>query len=404
RLFGSAGTAIVFWGMGISQHTTGTDNSRCLISLMLMTGNVGKPGTGLHPLRGQNNVQGASDAGLIPIVYPDYQAVGDAEVRAKFEAAWNAELDSEPGLTVVEIMGGALRGEIKGMYMMGENPFLSDPNTNKVRKGLANLEFLVVQDIFLTETAEFADVILPATSFYEKEGTYTNTDRRVQVGRKALDPPGEAREDWRITCDLATAFGYPMAYDSPAEVFAEFTALAPSYGGLTYENLGLTGKLWPCPDPETGDGIQVLMGDTFPTPNGLGKFVPCEFEPAKELPDEEYPFVLNTGRLLEHWHTGTMTRRSRALHEIAPVPEVEMHASDLAMLELSDGDRVTVTSRRGEITLTARESVRMTAGSVFIPFHFREAAANVLTIDELDPHGKIPEFKFCAVKVAPAEV
>ncbi|MCL7957041.1 MAG: formate dehydrogenase subunit alpha [marine benthic group bacterium] len=404
RLFGSAGTAIVFWGMGISQHTTGTDNSRCLISLMLMTGNVGKPGTGLHPLRGQNNVQGASDAGLIPIVYPDYQAVGDAEVRAKFEAAWNAELDPEPGLTVVEIMGGALRGEIKGMYMMGENPFLSDPNTNKVRKGLANLEFLVVQDIFLTETAEFADVILPATSFYEKEGTYTNTDRRVQVGRKALDPPGEAREDWRITCDLATAFGYPMAYDSPAEVFAEFTALAPSYGGLTYENLGLTGKLWPCPDPETGDGIQVLMGDTFPTPNGLGKFVPCEFEPAKELPDEEYPFVLNTGRLLEHWHTGTMTRRSRALHEIAPVPEVEMHASDLAMLELSDGDRVTVTSRRGEITLTARESVRMTAGSVFIPFHFREAAANVLTIDELDPHGKIPEFKFCAVKVAPAEV
>ncbi|MEJ2547299.1 MAG: molybdopterin-dependent oxidoreductase, partial [Gemmatimonadota bacterium] len=318
RLFGSAGTAIVFWGMGISQHTTGTDNSRCLISLMLMTGNVGRPGTGLHPLRGQNNVQGASDAGLIPIVYPDYQAVGDTEIRTKFEAAWNAELDPEPGLTVVEIIGGALKGEIKGMYMMGENPFLSDPNTNKVRKGLANLEFLVVQDIFLTETAEFADVILPATSFYEKEGTYTNTDRRVQVGRKALDAPGEAREDWRIICDLATAFGYPMAYESPEEVFAEFTALAPSYGGLTYENLGLTGKLWPCPDPETGDGIQVLMDDTFPTPNGLGKFVPCEFEPAKELPDEDYPFVLNTGRLLEHWHTGTMTRRSRALHEIAP--------------------------------------------------------------------------------------
>jgi len=403
RLFGSAGTAIVFWGMGISQHTTGTDNSRCLISLMLMTGNVGRTGTGLHPLRGQNNVQGASDAGLIPIVYPDYQSVTDPAIRAKFEAAWGAELDPHSGLTVVEIIGGALKGEIKGMYMMGENPFLSDPNTNKVRKGLANLEFLVVQDIFLTETAEFADVILPATSFYEKDGTYTNTDRRVQVGRRALDAPGEAREDWRIICDLAAAFGYPMSYESPAEVFAEFTSLAPSYEGLTYENLGLTGKLWPCPDPETGDGIQVLMGESFPTPNGLGRFVACEFEPAKELPDAEYPFVLNTGRLLEHWHTGTMTRRSRALHEIAPHPEVELHARDLETLGLESGDRVTVSSRRGEITLTARSSDRMIPGTVFIPFHFREAAANVLTIDELDPHGKIPEFKFCAVKIAPAE-
>jgi formate dehydrogenase major subunit len=372
-----------------------------------MTGNVGKSGTGLHPLRGQNNVQGASDAGLIPITYPDYQKVGDPEVRAKFEAAWKVDLDPNPGLTVVEIMHGALKGEIKGMYMMGENPFLSDPNTNKVRKGLSSLEFLVVQDIFLTETAEFADVILPATSFYEKDGTYTNTDRRVQVGRKALEAPGEAREDWQIVCDMSTAFGYPMAYDSPAEVFAEFTSLAPSYGGLTYENLGLTGKLWPCPDPETGDGTQVLMADTFPTPNGLGKFVPCEFEPAKELPDEEldeeFPFVLNTGRLLEHWHTGTMTRRSKALHAIAPVPEVEVHPSDLKMLGLADEDRVTVSSRRGEITLTARRSDRILPGSVFIPFHFREAAANVLTIDELDPYGKIPEFKFCAVKIAPAE-
>jgi len=402
RLFGSAGTAIVFWGMGISQHTTGTDNARCLVSLMLMTGNVGKVGTGLHPLRGQNNVQGASDAGLIPIVYPDYQSVTDPDIRAKFEAAWGAELDPDSGLTVVEIIHGALRGEIKGMYMMGENPFLSDPNTNKVRKGLSNLEFLVVQDIFLTETAEFADVILPATSFYEKDGTYTNTDRRVQVGRKALEAPGEAREDWRVVCDVATAFGYPMAYDSPADVFAEFTSLAPSYGGLTYENLGLTGKLWPCPDPDSGDGIQVLMGDTFPPPSGLGKFVPCEFEPAKELPDMEFPFVLNTGRLLEHWHTGTMTRRSRALHAIAPIPEVEVHSTDLEMLGLGDGDRVTVSSRRGEITLTARRSDRMIPGTVFLPFHFREAAANVLTIDELDPYGKIPEFKFCAVKLEAA--
>ncbi|MDT8436806.1 MAG: formate dehydrogenase subunit alpha [Gemmatimonadota bacterium] len=402
RLFGSAGAAIVFWGMGISQHTTGTDNARCLISLMLMTGNVGRPGTGLHPLRGQNNVQGASDAGLIPMVYPDYQSVADPEIRAKFEAAWGTELDATPGLTVVEIMRGALAGEIRGMYMMGENPFLSDPNTNKVRKALAALEFLVVQDIFLTETAEFADVILPATSFFEKDGTYTNTDRRVQVGRKVLDPPGEAREDWRIVCDVAATCGYPMSYGSASEVFDEFTSLAPSYAGLTYENLGLTGKLWPCPDPEAGDGIQVLFGDGFPTPNGRGKFVPRPFEPAKELPDAEYPFVLNTGRLLQHWHTGTMTRRARALHAIAPAPEVEMHPDDLSALGMADGDRATVASRRGEITLTARASRRMTPGTVFIPFHFREAAANVLTIDELDPHGKIPEFKFCAVRVRPA--
>jgi formate dehydrogenase major subunit len=403
RLFGSAGAAIVFWGMGISQHTTGTDNSRCLISLMLMTGNVGRPGTGLHPLRGQNNVQGASDAGLIPMVFPDYQSVADPEIRAKFERAWGVELEPEPGLTVVEIMREALAGRIRGMYMMGENPFLSDPNTNKVRKALAALDFLVVQDIFLTETAEFADVILPATSFFEKDGTYTNTDRRVQVGRKALDPPGEAREDWRIVCDVATACGYPMAYGSPSEIFDELTSLAPSYAGLTYENLGLTGKLWPCPDPEGGDGIQVLFGDRFPTPSGRGKFVPCEFEPAKELPDEEYPFVLNTGRLLEHWHTGTMTRRTRALHAIAPAPKVEVHPEDLAALGLAHGDHVTVASRRGEITLEAEASRRMTPGTVFIPFHFREAAANVLTIDELDPYGKIPEFKFCAVRLEAAD-
>lgn len=399
RLFGGASAAMVFWGMGISQHTHGTDNARCLISLMLMTGNVGRPGTGLHPLRGQNNVQGASDAGLIPIVYPDYQSVSDPDIRAKFEAAWGTELDPDAGLTVVEIVHAALTGKIKGMYMMGENPFLSDPNTNVVRKALASLEFLVVQDIFLTETAEFADVILPATTWMEKTGTVTNTDRRVQIGRQALNPPGEARADWEITCQLATAFGFPMPYESPDEVFAEFTSLAPSYQGLTYENLGRGGKLWPCPDPENADGIQVLMSDTFPTANGLGKFVPRPFLPARELPDDEYPFVLNTGRVLEHWHTGTMTRRSRALHAIRPRPKVDIHPDDLAMLGIPDGARVVVESRRGTITLTADASRRVTPGTVFIPFHYREAAANVLTIDALDPHGKIPEYKFCAVRI-----
>ncbi|MFQ5530411.1 MAG: molybdopterin oxidoreductase family protein, partial [Gemmatimonadota bacterium] len=272
-----------------------------------------------------------------------------------------------------------------------------------VHTALSNLEFLVVQDIFLTETAEFADVILPAASFFEKTGTYTNTDRRVQVGRQALDPPGEARADWQITCQLSTAFGFPMAYESPDEVFAEFTALAPSYGGLTYDNLGLTGKLWPCPDPESGDGIQVLMSESFPTANGLGKFVPRPFQPAKELPDDEYPFILNTGRVLEHWHTGTMTRRTRALHAIQPSPRIDIHPDDLARLGIEDGTRVVVESRRGAISLTADASRRVTPGTVFIPFHFREAAANVLTIDALDPHGKIPEFKFCAVRIGAGE-
>jgi formate dehydrogenase major subunit len=400
RAIGTARRMMVFWGMGISQHTHGTDNARCLIALCLLTGNVGRPGTGLHPLRGQNNVQGASDAGLIPMVYPDYQPVGSEAVRRKFEAAWGVPLDPKPGLTVVEIMRAALEGRVKGMYMLGENPFLSDPNVNKVRKALAALEFLAVQDIFLTETAEFADVILPATSFFEKAGTYTSTDRRVQVGRPVLRPPGEARLDWQIVCHLSTRLGYPMPYSSTEEVFAEFASLTESYRGLTYERLGTTGKLWPCPDPEQ-DGQDVLFADAFPTPTGRGKFVPCAFAPAKELPDDEYPLVLNTGRLLEHWHTGTMTRRAAALDALQPGPFVEAHPDDLARLGVADGATVTVRSRRGAIRLEARASEAVTRGSVFIPFHFREAAANVLTIDELDPHGKIPEFKFCAVRIEP---
>jgi formate dehydrogenase major subunit len=402
RIFGRADAAIIFWGMGISQHTTGTDNARCLISLALLTGNVGRPGTGLHPLRGQNNVQGASDAGLIPMVYPDYQSVASAEAQKKFERAWSVSLDPNPGLTVVEIIGGALDGRIKGMYMMGENPFLSDPNVNKVRKALANLEFLCVQDIFLTETAEFADVILPATSFFEKDGTYTNSDRRVQVGQKALAAPGEARLDWELVCEIATRMGYPMAYESAAEIFAEFTGLAPSYSGLDYENLRPSGKLWPCPDPQTGDGVQLLFGDGFPTANGRGKFVPVDYEPAAELPDEEYPFVLNTGRLLEHWHTGTMTRRSRALDAIEPEAICEMNPADLADLGVESGEMVTLSTRRGTITLKVRAAPGVSRGSVFVPFHFREASANILTNDALDPFGKIPEFKFCALKVEKA--
>lgn len=401
---GDIGGMLVFWGMGISQHTTGTDNARCLISLCLMTGNVGKPGSGLHPLRGQNNVQGASDAGLIPMVYPDYQPVSDPTIRQKFETAWERTLDENPGLTVVEIMKAALDGSIKGMYILGENPFISDPNSNKVRKALSALDFLVVQDIFLTETAEFADVILPASSYFEKSGTYTNTDRRVQVGRPVLESPGEAREDWRIICDISERLGYPMNYETPAEVFTEFTSLTSSYAGLTHENLGPTGKLWPCPDPETGDGVQILFGEGFPTKSGRGRFVPCPYLPADELTDEEYPFVLSTGRVLEHWHTGSMTRRSYALSSIEPDAFAAMHPSDVASLNLDSGDRIAVSSRRGTIRLAVRSDDSVDRGSVFIPFHFREAAANVLTTDALDPYGKIPEFKYCAVKVEKASL
>jgi formate dehydrogenase major subunit len=399
RLWGETHAGVIYWGMGISQHTTGTDNARCLIAMCAITGNVGKPGTGLHPLRGQNNVQGASDAGLIPMMFPDYQRVDNAKAQDKFRDAWGVTLDDKPGLTVTEIVGSALKGGVRGMYMMGENPFLSDPNVNKVRKALAALEFLVVQDIFLTETAEFADVILPATSFLEKEGTYTNTDRRVQIGRKVLDPPGQAREDWQIICEMGNRIGLPMEYAHPREVFDEMVALSPAYTNLDYDNLGPAGKLYPNADPEHSDGTVVLFGESFATEDGRAHLVPAEWMPAKELPDGEFPFVLNTGRLLEHWHTGSMTRRSFALDAIQPEAKVFIGFEDAKRLGVTDGDFVRVTSRRGSIELKASLTHRETPGSCFIPFHFREAAANLLTIDEIDPFGKIPEFKFCAVRI-----
>jgi formate dehydrogenase major subunit len=403
RIWGSARSGVIYWGMGISQHTTGTDNARCLIALCGITGNVGKPGAGLHPLRGQNNVQGASDMGLIPMFYPDYAKADDPGVKAKFEQAWGTtDLDPNKGLTVTEIIGSALKGGVRGMYMLGENPFLSDPNINKVRKALSALEFLVVQDIFLTETAEFADVILPASSYMEKDGTYTNTDRRVQLGRKVLDPPGQARVDWEVVQDIANRVGLDWHYTSPRDIFEEMVTVIPSYKNLTYDNLGLTGKLYPNPDPDRSDGTVVMFTDKFNTSDGLAHLVPAEWLPAKELPDADFPFVLNTGRMLEHWHTGSMTRRSYALDTIAPRALVFIHPADAAELGLADGEMARVSSRRGTIELEARVSHREARGNVFIPFHFREAAANLLTIDEIDPFGKIPEFKFCAVKVEPA--
>jgi formate dehydrogenase major subunit len=328
--------------------------------------------------------------------------VKDDANRKKFEAAWGVPLDPKPGLTVVEITKGAIEGTVRGMLMMGENPFLSDPNTNKVRKALASLEFLAVQDIFLTETAEFADVVLPASSFFEKEGTYTNTDRRVQIGRPALSPPGEARLDWRVLCELSNRLGYVMNYSSTSDVFAEFSSLTHSYGGLTYDRLGKNGKIWPCPDPDHSIGELVLFHDRFPTSTGRGKFVPAEFAEAADLPDADFPLVLNTGRLLEHWHTGTMTRRAQVLDALQPTAFAEMHPDELAARSIQDGEEITVRSRRGAIRLAVRSNDGVQRGAVFIPFHFREAAANVLTNDALDPFGKIPEFKFCAVRVEKA--
>ncbi len=402
--YGRAKAAITFWGMGMSQHVHGTDNCRCIISLCLMTGNIGRPGTGLHPLRGQNNVQGASDAGLIPMSYPDYQPVTSNEARKRFEAAWGRELDAETGLTTTEIVAAARDGDVRGMYILGENPFLSDPNTNKVREGLGNLDFLVVQDIFFTETAEFADVILPASSALEKRGTFTNTDRRVQLGHPVLTPPGEARLDWQIICEIARRMGYDaMQYESADEVFDEFVSLSQNYRGLAHDNLGPVGKLYPCPDPEHSDGTVVMFGEGFPTEDGRARFVPAEHSGADELPDEDYPMILVTGRILEHWHTGVMTRRSRALSRIEPDAFASLHPDDATKRGIAAGDWIEVRSRRGKIRLETRIEASTQPGSIFIPFHYREAAANILTTDKLDPDGKIPEFKFCAVAVERVE-
>ena len=404
RTIGNAKRMLTFWGMGIAQHAHGTDNARCLISLCLLTGNIGRPGTGLHPLRGQNNVQGASDAGLIPIVYPDYQSVTDTEVQLKFEQAWKRKLDANVGLTVVEIMNAALKKQIRGMYILGENPLMSDPNINKVRNALSSLDFLVVQDIFPTETTEFADVILPASSYWEKTGTFTNTDRRVQLGHKVLSPPGEVREDWEIICEIGKQIGLPMEYESVAEVFDEFVSLTENYRGMSHANLGQFGKLWPCDDPnnETDQGTAILFGTQFPTKSGKGRFVPAHYLPPAEPINEEYPFILGTGRLLEHWHTGSMTRRTKILHYLEPEPFARMHPADLEQLNIADQSLIEVSSRRGKIRLIVRSDSHQQPGSIFIPFHFREAAANMLTNDVLDPFGKIPEFKHCAVRIDPA--
>ena len=399
RGYASAGSAMIFWGMGISQHTHGTDNSRCLISLALLTGNVGRAGTGLHPLRGQNNVQGASDAGLIPMFFPDYKPVTDAETRAKYEDFWGATLDPERGLTVVEITDAAYDGDIKAMYIMGENPAMSDPDQEHARTALANLDILVVQDIFMTETAAFADVILPASAFPEKDGTVTNTDRRVQMGRAAVPMPGQAQQDWWIIQELANRMGLNWTYSHPRDVFAEMRMVMPSLTGISWQRLDDEGAVtYPCAD-ENSAGREVIFGDGFPTESGRGRMTPAEVLPPDETPDAEYPIVLTTGRLLEHWHTGSMTRRSSVLDALEPEPEVHMAPETLQGLQVEPGTLVRVVTRRGEIELAARIDPKLPSGLIFVPFCFYEAPANYLTNPALDPYGKIPELKFSAARI-----
>ena len=402
RIYASSKASMIFWGMGISQHVHGTDNARCLIALSLMTGQIGRPGTGLHPLRGQNNVQGASDAGLIPMVFPDYQRVDDESARERFEKLWNQPLSPEPGLTVVEIMHAISDGKIKGMYIVGENPAMSDPNLSHARSALATLEHLVVQDIFLTETALFADVILPASAAPEKTGTFTNTDRRVQLGRPAIPPPGQAKQDLWLIQQMANRMGLDWRYEKASDVFAEMRQGMDSISGITWERLEREHAVtYPC-TREKDPGQSVLFADRFPTANGRGRFVPAKFTRADELPDEEYPCIFITGRQLEHWHTGAMTRRAPVLDAIEPVPVASIHPDDLAKINLCPGDVIRLSSRRGSIECYARADDSLTPGQVFMPFCYREAAANLLTNEALDPWGKIPEFKFCALRIDPA--
>lgn len=399
RTFGRAERAMIFWGMGISQHVHGTDNSRCLIALAMICGQVGRSGTGLHPLRGQNNVQGASDAGLIPMFYPDYGGVSSEPVYTKFEDLWKTPLSHKPGLTVVEIIHAANKGEIKSMYIQGENPAMSDPDLDHARAGIAKLEHLVVQDIFLTETAMMADVILPASAWPEKTGTVTNTNRQIQMGRKAIKLPGDTRDDLWIIIELAKRLGMDWTYSGPADVFAEMKLAMQSLDNITWDRLEQESSvIYPCPSPDH-PGEPIVFGDGFPTVSGRAKLVPATATLPAEVPDDEYPLVLMTGRQLEHWHTGAMTRRADVLDALEPGPTASLHPRTLARYGVKPGEQIRVTTRRGTIELVARADRTVTEGAVFIPFAYVEAAANVLTNPQLDPFGKIPEFKYCAVRI-----
>jgi formate dehydrogenase major subunit len=401
RLYAKSQGSIIFWGMGISQHVHGTDNSRCLIALALITGQIGRKGTGLHPLRGQNNVQGASDAGLIPMVYPDYQSVEKAAVRKLFEEFWGQELDPKRGLTVVEIMNAIHAGQINGMYIEGENPAMSDPDLNHARQALAKLDHLVVQDLFLTETAFHADVVLPASAFAEKSGTFTNTDRRVQISRPVIRPPGNARQDLWIIQEIAKRLGLDWNYSGPAEVFTEMAKTMPSMKNITWERLEREGAVTYPVDAPDKPGNEIIFYQGFPTENGRAKIVPANIRPPDELPDMDYPMILSTGRVLEHWHTGAMTRRAGVLDSIEPEAVAFMAPKELFRMNLNPGDFIRLETRRGAVEVKVRSDRDVPENMVFMPFCYAEAAANLLTNPALDPMGKIPEFKFCAARVAP---
>jgi formate dehydrogenase major subunit len=401
RLYARSQGSIIFWGMGISQHVHGTDNSRCLIALALTTGQIGRKGTGLHPLRGQNNVQGASDSGLIPMVYPDYQAVEKAEVRQMFEEFWGQKLDPKNGLTVVEIMRAIHAGEINGMYVEGENPAMSDPDLNHARGALAMLDHLVVQDLFLTETAFHADVVLPASAFAEKSGSFTNTDRRVQIANPVVAPPGDARQDWWIIQEIAKRLDLDWNYAGPAEVFAEMAMTMPSFNNITWERLEREGAITYPVDAPDKPGNEIIFFAGFPTANGRAKIVPANIRPPDEVPDLDYPMILSTGRVLEHWHTGSMTRRAGVLDALEPEAVAFLAPKELHRMGLEPGDRMRLETRRGAVEVNVRSDRDVPIGMVFLPFCYAEAAANLLTNPALDPMGKIPEFKFCAARASP---
>jgi formate dehydrogenase major subunit len=399
RLYATADNSMIFWGMGVSQHIHGTDNCRAMISVALMTGQIGREGAGLHPLRGQNNVQGASDAGLIPMMYPDYQKVNVGNVKDMFEELWGTELSDEPGLTVVEIMDAVHEGSITGMYVEGENPAMSDPDLHHARGALAKLQHLVVQDLYVTETAMYADVVLPASAWPEKDGTASNTNRTVQMGRQAVKPPGDARQDWWIIQEVANRMGLNWTYTHPRDVFAEMKQAMPSLNNLTWERLEKEHSVtYPCP-AEDHPGNDIVFIDSFPIEGGRGKFVAADIVEPDERPDDEYPVILTTGRQLEHWHTGSMTRRSAVLDALEPEAVATINREELAKVGAKAGDMIRVSTRRGSIEIMAREDVDVPAGVIYIPFCYAEAAVNMLTNAALDPVGKIPEFKFCASRI-----
>jgi formate dehydrogenase major subunit len=400
RTYATSERSIIFWGMGISQHTHGTDNSRCLIALALITGHIGRPGTGLHPLRGQNNVQGASDAGLIPMYYPDYKSVENVDIRVGYENFWGQTLDPKRGLTVVEIIDAIHDGEIKGMYVMGENPAMSDPDQTHARGALAMLEHLVVQDIFLTETAWHADVVLPASAHAEKLGTFTNTNRQVQIGRPALEMPGDARQDWELIVELAQRLGLDWNYGHVSDVYTEMASVMPSLKHITWERVAREESvIYPADGPDV-PGNEIIFSTSFPTEDGRGRIVPADLLPPDEVPDEEYPLVLTTGRLLEHWHTGAMTRRAGVLDAIEPQGIAAMNPREIGRRGLRQGDMIAVETRRGTVEAILRADREVADGMVFMPFCFNESPANMLTNPMLDPYGKIPEFKYCAARIA----